>query len=255
MTDAAAPEFRLDGVTTLVTGASGGLGLHFARVLHDAGARVALAARRLDRLEAEAARLGARAAAIALDVTDTDAIAPAFDAAEAALGPITLLVNNAGIGATRPMLDITPEEWDQTMDVDLRAAFFVAQEAARRMKDAGGRSIINITSIAATCSRAGLSSYATAKAGLAHLTRGMAIELARHNIRVNALAPGYVITDINRAHFTPDVIQSTIKDIPQRRLGQLEDLTGPLLLLASPAGAHMTGTVLVVDGGHSINAL
>ena len=145
MNDAAAPEFRLDGVTALVTGASGGLGLHFARVLHGAGARVALAARRLDRLEAEAAQLGERATAIALDVTDTDAIAPAFDAAEATLGPVTLLVNNAGIGTAKPLLDITPQDWDQTMDVDLRAAFFVAREAARRMKDAGGGAIINIT--------------------------------------------------------------------------------------------------------------
>jgi NAD(P)-dependent dehydrogenase (short-subunit alcohol dehydrogenase family) len=248
--------FDLTGRVALVTGASGVLGRHFARVLHGAGARVALAARRPEAVAADAAALGDRAMPVALDVTDEASIAAAFEAVEAAFGPPGILVNNAGIAATRPFLEHTAADWDGVLDVDLRGAFLVAQAAARRMVAAGqGGAIVNIASILAARVIPGVAGYSAAKAGLVHLTRQMAVELARHRIRVNALAPGYVVTDINREFFASEAGQAVVKRIPQRRLGTVEDLTGPLLLLASEAGAHMTGSVVTVDGGHSINSL
>jgi NAD(P)-dependent dehydrogenase (short-subunit alcohol dehydrogenase family) len=240
----------------LVTGASGGLGRHFGRVLHAAGASVALAARRPDSVAADAAALGERAMAVALDVTDAASIAAALDAVDARFGPCDLLVNNAGIAATKPFLDHAEDDWDRVMDVDLRGAFVMAQAAAKRMVAAGKEgAIVNIASILGLRVIPGVASYSAAKAGLIQLTRQMAVELARHRIRVNALAPGYVATDINRDFFASEAGQALLKRIPQRRLGTVDDLTGPLLLLASRAGAHMTGSVVTVDGGHSVNSL
>jgi NAD(P)-dependent dehydrogenase (short-subunit alcohol dehydrogenase family) len=248
--------FSLAGRVALVTGASGGLGRHFARVLHAAGASVALAARRPDAVAGDAVALGDRAMAVALDVTDAGSIAAALDAVQARFGACDLLVNNAGIAATKPFLDHTADDWDRVMDVDLRGAFVTAQEAARRMVAAGvPGAIVNIASILGARVIPGVASYSAAKAGLVHLTRQMAVELARHRIRVNAIAPGYVTTDINRDFFASEAGQALIRRIPQRRLGTLDDLTGPLLLLASAAGAHMTGSVVTVDGGHSVNSL
>jgi len=248
--------FSLDGRVALVTGASGGLGRHFARILHEAGARVALAARRPEAVAADLAALGEGAMAVALDVTDPASIAAALDAVEARFGPCDLLVNNAGIAATNPFLDHAAEDWDRVMAVDLRGAFVMGQAAAKRMVAAGrGGAIVNVASILAERVIPGVASYSAAKAGLVHLTRQMAVELARHRIRVNALAPGYVATEINRGFFESEPGQALIKRIPQRRLGTLDDLTGPLLLLASEAGAHMTGSVVTVDGGHSVNSL
>ncbi|CAH0303417.1 SDR family NAD(P)-dependent oxidoreductase [Roseomonas sp. CECT 9278] len=249
--------FSLEGRRAVVTGASGVLGAHFARVLHGAGAQVALAARRVDATAALAAELGARAAAVPLDVTDPASIRAAFDVAEAALGgPCDILVNNAGIAVTKPLLQQGAEDWDGVMAVNLRGCFLVGQEAARRLaaaKQPG--SIINIASVLGERIIPGVAGYTAAKAGLLHLTRQMAVELARFGIRVNAIAPGYVATDINRDYFASEPGQAMVKRIPQRRLGSPEDLTGPLLLLASAAGAHMTGATVTVDGGHSVNAL
>jgi len=248
--------FSLAGRVALVTGASGGLGRHIGRVLHAAGAAVVLAARRPDSVAAEAEALGDRAMAVALDVTDAASIAAALDAVEARFGPCDLLVNNAGIAATKPFLDHAEDDWDRVMDVDLRGAFVMAQAAAKRMVAAGkDGAIVNIASILGLRVIPGVAGYAAAKAGLIHLTRQMAVELARHRIRVNALAPGYIATDINRDFFASDAGQALLKRIPQRRLGTVDDLTGPLLLLASRAGAHMTGSVVTVDGGHSVNSL
>ena len=248
--------FSLDGRVALVTGASGGLGRHFARVLHEAGASVALAARRPESVAEDVAALGERAMAVTLDVTAPGAVGAALDEVQARFGTCDLLVNNAGIAATKPLLDHAAEDWDQVMSVDLRGAFVTAQEAARRMVAAGRPgAIVNIASILGTRVIPGVASYSAAKAGLLHLTRQMAVELARHRIRVNALAPGYVATDINRGFFDSDAGQAVVKRIPQRRLGTVEELTGPLLLLASDAGAHMTGSVVTVDGGHSVNSL
>jgi NAD(P)-dependent dehydrogenase (short-subunit alcohol dehydrogenase family) len=246
--------FSLAGRVALVTGASGALGAHFARVLHGAGAAVAMAARRP---EAVAPPHGDRALAVALDVTDAASIAAAFDAAEARFGaPCDLLVNNAGIAVTKPVLEQTAADWDAVLDVDLRGCFLVAQECARRLAAAKRPgAIVNIASVLGERVIPGVAGYTAAKAGLLHLTRQLAVELARHAIRVNALAPGYVETAINREFFASEAGQAMVRRIPQRRLGRPEDLTGPLLLLASEAGAHMTGAVLTVDGGHSVNPL
>jgi NAD(P)-dependent dehydrogenase (short-subunit alcohol dehydrogenase family) len=249
--------FSLAGRRALVTGASGVLGAHFARVLHGAGAAVALAARRTDATAALAAELGAHAVSVPLDVTDPASIPAAFDTAEAALGgPCDIVINNAGIAVTKPFLQQSAADWDSVIEVNLRGCFLVGQEAAKRLaaaKQPG--SIINIASVLGERIIPGVAGYTAAKAGLLHLTRQMAVELARFGIRVNAIAPGYVATDINRDYFASEPGQAMIKRIPQRRLGAPDDLTGPLLLLASAAGAHMTGATVTVDGGHSVNPL
>ena len=245
--------FSLEGRVALVTGASGTLGGHFARVLHRAGARVALAARRVEAVPA----LGEGCVAVALDVTRPDSVIACFAAAETAFGaPCDIIVNNAGIAVTKPVLDMAPEDYDSVLDVNLRGCFLVAQEGARRLvagKAAG--SIINIASILGLRIIPGVAGYTAAKAGLLQMTRQMAVEFARHRIRVNAIAPGYIASDINAGFFESEPGQAMLKRIPQRRLGTPEDLTGPLLLLASAAGAHMTGATITVDGGHSINSL
>ena len=249
--------FSLEGRRAFVTGASGVLGAHFARVLHGAGAAVALGARRTEATAALAAELGPRAAAVPLDVTDAATIPAAFDAAEAALGgPCDILVNNAGIAVTKPFLQQGIEDWDAVMAVNLRGCFLVGQEAAKRLAAAKlPGSVVNIASVLGERVIPGVAGYTAAKAGLLHMTRQMAVELARFSIRVNAIAPGYVATDINRDYFASEPGQAMIRRIPQRRLGSPDDLTGPLLLLASAAGAHMTGATLTVDGGHSVNPL
>ncbi len=248
--------FRLDGTVALITGASSGLGRHFAKTLAGAGASVAVTARRMAELESlaeEIGEAGGRATAISLDVTDSKSVGAAFDATENALGSVTLLVNNAGIGVTRPSLDLTEEEWDQVVDTNLKGAWLTAQEAARRMIRAnlGGR-IVNVASILGIEPVSQVIGYAASKAALIQLTRALARELGPQEILVNALAPGYVETDLNRAFLASDAGRKMINRFPQRRLAVLEDLDGALLLLASPAGRFITGTVLVVDGGQSL---
>lgn len=248
--------FSLDGRVALVTGASSGLGRHFASVLHGAGATVVLAARRVDRIEAEAARLGERAHAVAMDVTDEASIRAGFERAAESLPPFDVVVNNAGISGSSLILQMETAEWDGVIDVNLRAPFLVAREAARRLVAAKRPgSIINIASILGLRVSPALAPYMASKAGLIHLTRSMAFELARYGIRVNALCPGYFATEINADFLQTEYAQNSLKRVPQRRIGDLRDLTGPLLLLASEAGAFMTGEALVVDGGQSINAL
>ena len=247
--------------TVLVTGASSGLGRHFARVLADNGASVALAARRLDRLEDLAAEIkesGGAAFAVMLDVTDRQSIHAAFDAAEEALGPVSILVNNAGVAAEARVLDQSAEDWRKVLDTNLDGVWYVAQEAARRMtgRDAPG-AIINIASILGFGVAKTLSAYAVAKAGVVQLTKAMALELATTGVRVNALAPGYILTDINRTFFESEAGQKVIdRNIPMKRIGRETDLDGALLLLASDAaGSFMTGTTLTVDGGHLVRGL
>jgi NAD(P)-dependent dehydrogenase (short-subunit alcohol dehydrogenase family) len=249
----------LDGQTALVTGANGGLGSHFAQTLAKAGAKVAIAARRVDSLREVGQRIhsiGAQARAIALDVTQRESVARAFDEAAAALGPITVVVNNAGIAVTKPLLEHTDEDWNQVIGVNLTGAWRVAQEAARHMvQHKQGGSIVNIASILGLRVAAQVPSYVASKAALIHLTKAMALELARHKIRVNALAPGYVETGINREFFVSDAGQALIKRIPQRRIGNPEELDAALLLLASAAGSYATGSVLTIDGGQLVNTL
>ena len=249
--------FGLEGSVALVTGASGALGAHFARVLHGAGAKVVLAARRVEALEALAGELGTGAVAVPLDVARAESVAACFDAAEAACGAVPdILVNNAGIAVSKPALQQSAEDWDGVLDVNLRGCFLVATEAGRRLVAAKrGGAIVNIASIGGLRILQGVVGYTASKAGLVQMTRQLAIEWARYGIRVNALCPGYVETPINREFFASEAGQAVVKRVPQRRLGAPDDLTGPLLLLASKAGAHMTGAALVVDGGHSVNAL
>jgi NAD(P)-dependent dehydrogenase (short-subunit alcohol dehydrogenase family) len=242
----------LSGRRALVTGASSGLGLHFAEVLHAAGAAVFLAARSKTRLDAHCARLGADASAVSLDVRDETSIATAI----AQAGPIDILVNNAGVTVSKPVLEQTAADWDEVVETNLRGAFLVATEAARAMQRTGrGGSIINIASILGLRQAGQVAGYAAAKAGLIQLTKQLALELARFDIRVNAIAPGYFATDINRDFFASAAGQALVKRIPQRRLGNLAELDGPLLLLASDASSFMTGAVLVVDGGHMVSSL
>jgi NAD(P)-dependent dehydrogenase (short-subunit alcohol dehydrogenase family) len=244
--------FSLAGQRALVTGASGLLGAHFARVLHGAGAEVVLAARRVAACAALVEELGTGARAVALDVTDSASVTAAVEAA----GPLDILVNNAGIAVTRPFLDQSEAEWDAVVNTDLRGAFLVGQAVARGMAARGqGGAIVNIASILGSRIIVGVAGYTAAKAALLQLTRQMAVELARHRIRVNALAPGYIASDINADFFESEAGQQMIRRIPQRRLGTPQDLTGPLLLLCSAAGAHMTGSTVTVDGGHSVNPL
>ncbi len=246
----------LHGKTALITGASSGLGQHFARVLANAGAKVVLAARRLDRLqqlEAEIRAEGGQAFAVALDVTDRASIAKAFEAAEAALGPVTILVNNAGVPASSYFLKTSESDWRSVLDVNLDGVFRVGQEAARRMSETGnGGSIINIASIAAFGVLKAIAAYSASKAAVVSLTKSMALELARDKIRVNALAPGYFSTELNDAFLTSDAGRRLLSRVPMERAGRVEELDGPLLLLASDAGAFMTGSVITIDGGHML---
>jgi NAD(P)-dependent dehydrogenase (short-subunit alcohol dehydrogenase family) len=193
---------------------------------------------------------------LALDVTRRDSVVAAFERAAEALGPVTVAVNNAGIAVTKPLLEHTEDDWNEVIGVNLTGAWRVAQEAARHMVEhKQGGSIVNIASILGLRVAAQVPSYAASKAALIQLTKAMALELARYRIRVNALAPGYVETSMNREFFASEPGQALIKRIPQRRIGNPEELDGALLLLASDAGSYATGTVLVVDGGQLVNTL
>ena len=239
-----------------MTGASGGLGLHFARVLHEAGASVVLAARRTELIEKEATLLGTRATAITLDVASEASIVAAFSTIAESGSPCDVVVNNAGISGASMALETEAAEWESVIGVNLTGAFFVAREAARRLVAAKRPgSIVNIASVLASRGIMGVAPYMASKAGLLHLTRSLALEFARANIRVNAICPGYFETDINRDFMETEFAQKMVRRIPQRRLGELADLTGPLLLLASDAGAFMTGAAIAVDGGQAINSL
>ena len=247
--------FRLDGRRALVTGASSGFGRHFALVLSQAGADVIVAARRADRLAdlvAEIEKAGGKARALDLDVTKGDSIRACF----AASGPVHVLVNNAGMSVSKRILEYSEADWDAVVGTNLRGAWLVAQEAAKGMAAAGiPGSIINITSILGSRVTNGLTLYAASKGGLRHLTRSMALEVAKHGIRVNSIAPGYVSTEINSDYLASEGGDKMRKVIPFRRFGEFKDLTGPLLLLASDAGSYMTGTEIVVDGGHLCSPL
>jgi NAD(P)-dependent dehydrogenase (short-subunit alcohol dehydrogenase family) len=246
--------FRLDGRTALVTGASSGLGWHFALTLARAGARVVAAARRRDKLAElvnEIRALGGQGHAVELDVTHAAGVRAGFDVIAELAGVPDLIVNNAGTRVDKPFLEQEEADWDQVLDTNLKGAWLVAQEGARRLVAAGrGGSIVNISSILGERVAGGVAPYAISKAALLQATRAMALELARHDIRVNALLPGYIVTDFNREWMSSEASEKVRSRIPTRRFGQPRDLDGALLLLASAAGAHITGTTLAVDGGH-----
>ena len=251
--------FDVRGKVALVTGASSGLGENFARKLAAAGATVVVAARRMDRLQAlaaEIARDGGKAHAVQLDVTDRASVQAAVNEAVRMAGALDIVVNNAGIGESRPSIDLTEEDWRRVLDTNLDGVWRVAQESAKAMLAGGkGGSIINIASVLGLRVAPQLLAYATAKAGVVQMTKALALEWARHKVRVNAIAPGYIETDMNRDVLRSDAGQVLVKRIPQRRIGQPSDLDGALLLLASDAGSYMTGSIVVVDGGHVVNSL
>lgn len=250
--------FRLDGRIALVTGASSGLGEHFAGVLAGTGARVALAARRTDKLEPLAARItaaGGEARVFALDVTDAASVRTCLEQV-CAWGVPDILVNNAGVTVTRPLLQQSEADFDHVLDTNLKGSWLVATEVARRMVAAGrGGSIINVASILGERVAGGAAPYVISKAAVIQATKVMALELARHHIRVNALLPGYIVTDLNREFLQSEAGEKLRSRIPNRRFGELGDLDGPLLLLASDAGAAMTGTAVAVDSGHLVSSL
>lgn len=250
------PYGKLAGKTVLVTGASSGLGAHFASVLAHADADLILAARRsavLERVAETVRRKGqGKVSTLTLDVTNATSIAAAAEA----FADLDVLVNNAGRVRTAPALDQSEADWDDVVDTNLKGTFLVAQAAARAMRASKkGGAIINVASILGLRQAGAVLPYTVSKAGVIQLTKVLALELARFDIRVNALVPGYFETELNRDFWQTEAGQALIRRVPQRRLGQLADLDGPLLLLASDASRFMTGTVLTVDGGHLVSGL
>lgn len=243
--------YRLDGTTAIVTGASSGLGERFARTLAGAGAKVGLLARRADRLEKLAADLGPKALAVSCDVMDTASIAAAVDRVEKELGPVDVLVNNSGVTVTKRALDCTPEDYDRIMGTNLRGSFFMATEVGRRMV-AGKRKgrIINVASSLALKVIPMVSVYAISKAGVTQMTKALALEWARYDINVNAICPGYIVTELNEEYWETEGGRKLTEKLPKRRVGVPADLDGILLLLAAEAPSRMfNGAIIAVDDG------
>lgn len=255
----ATDRFDLEGKCALVTGAGSGLGRHFAKTLSEAGAGVVLAARRRDKLEETAKSItenGGIATCIDLDVTDSSSVQGCFEEIESSVGCIDILVNNAGIARQEFLLDISVEDWDAVIDTNLKGVFLVARKAAKSMiKAEQPGSIINIASVLGLRVSKALGSYIAAKSGVVQMTKAMALEWAPNGIRVNAIAPGYFITEMNQEQFEQGAGEILKKRIPMARVGEVEELSGPLLLLASDAGSFMTGSIMAVDGGHLCNSL
>ncbi len=246
--------FDLCGKTALITGATSGIGSHFAQTLVAAGANVALSGRRTERLQTRAGEIDDGRCAVSwvrMDVNDPESIQAAFADTIAFHGQIDIIVNNAGIAAQHWALETSEEDWDRVISTNLKGVWLVAKQAGMHMKsNEKGGTIINIASILGRRVMGGVAPYAAAKAGVEHLTRVLAYEWARYSIRVNAIAPGYIVTEMNRAFIKSPQGEKTRLRIPQKRFGRTEELDGALLLLASDASSYMTGSTIVVDGGH-----
>jgi NAD(P)-dependent dehydrogenase (short-subunit alcohol dehydrogenase family) len=251
--------WSLEAQVALVTGAGGSLGREIALILAAAGAQVVLAGRNVKSLQVTMDRItqaGGKALCVKMDVTDGASIVAALEEARGRTGPISILVNNAGTNVPKAALDLAEGEWDQIHDTNLRGCFLVARECARRMKEAQiGGAIVNVASVLAVRTQKTVSAYMAAKAGLVHLTRALALEWAPHNIRVNALLPGYFNSELTEAFLDTEPGKQLVRRIPQRRLASPSELAGPLLLLVGRASSYVTGSALVVDGGLSVASI
>jgi len=248
--------FSLEGKHIVITGASSGFGHHFAAVLSAAGGKVSLGARRTEKIQDRVDEInasGGQAFGARLDVTDSDSITEFFAAAEAAMGPAHVLINNAGIEAgAKTYMMIDDDDWDSVIDTNLKSAWLMSKRFTERVvaNDLGGGNIVNVSSITDTRTIKGQFPYAVSKGGLTRMTEVLALEAPRYGIRVNALAPGYILTDVSRVLLESEQSPEFMKGIPLRRYGEFNDLDGPILLLASDASKYMNGSVVVVDGGH-----
>ncbi|MCL4132264.1 UNVERIFIED_CONTAM: hypothetical protein GTU68_050361 [Idotea baltica] len=251
--------FELTGKVALITGASSGLGLHFAKRLAEAGCTVVLAARRKNKLDALAAAInanGGTAHVLQLDVQDREATTERIAQMPSDIGVADILINNAGIARAARFLDASPEDTETVFSINQSAVWHISQTVCQQMIDAGKPgSVINIASILGLNVLPGVGSYAVSKAAVVQMTKQMALELARYKIRVNAIAPGYFDTEINDGFLNSEAGQKIVKRVPARRIGELEDLTGILLLLASNKSTYMTGSIIPVDGGHLVAGL
>lgn len=251
-----AQRFSLEGRVALVTGAGSGIGLHMAQVLAAAGAKVACVARRAERVEAAAAEIvatGGEAYGCRMDVADRASIRHGLDAVEERFGRVDILINNAGLSDPTVFQEMSDTQWTSLLDVNLSGPFYCAQAVAQRLIAAGkGGSIINIASILGHLAYPAFLNYGTTKGALIHMTRYMALDLLAHGIRVNAIAPGYFPSEMTNPFYESEAGKKEIANLPAKRLGRLEELDGPLLLLASEASSYMNGSVLTVDYGHSV---
>lgn len=250
----------LKGLRALVTGSSTGIGAAVAKAYAANGMRVVVhyksSEAEANAVAAEIRAAGGEAHVLQADVADSKQAVDLVNKAAEKLGGLDVLVNNAGVGETEAALSVSEAQWDAQLDVNLKGCFFAAQAAAKLMAERnGGGAIVNIASILGERVAGRVAPYAISKAGLIQMTKALALEWARHAIRVNALAPGYIVTDINREFFAGDAGEALKKRIPMRRAGELDDLDGPLLLLCSDAGRYMTGAVVAVDGGHLVSGL